>query len=800
MNPGGESLIDRQLHQYLVTALLGRGGMGVVYRARDVRLERDVALKVLPPGQLGDEARQRFLREARSASAFSHANIVTIYEIDSDGGVDFIAMELVQGRPLSDYLTAGGMDLERLSAFAAQMLEGMSAAHRAGLVHRDLKPGNLMIRDDGTLKILDFGLAKLRAVGHAETEPALTAEGLVMGTLAYMSPEQARGDAVGPASDVFAIGVILYEMVAGRVPFQGSGLSAMHALFEGKFAPVLEARPGCPPHLARVITRALQPTPATRYTNAGDMLDDLRGGVVRTATVSADGSAETAVVSAHTRPVRRPRAQRRWWLAAAGAVVAIVAVAAMYWSPARGVAVDSIAILPFANESGVPDLDYVAVGLPDAVYRNFAGVAGLRVPLRSSVRGWDPARRDFRSAATQSGVKAVFTGRLQRVDGRLHADVELVDREGTALWRHRYDAPAGLFDLQQQITNDLGAELGVAPIGRQPPANAEAYELYLKGRYEVGLRRMENLQKGILYFTQATSIDRQFAAAYAGIGEAYALIANFGSQAPVAALEQARNAARRALDLDPTIAEAHTAYGFAVVFSDHDWARAEAAFRRAIELNPNLAEPHSYLAVVVLAPLKRFDEAVIEIQRAIDLEPASGIRKLVQVHVMYLARRYEKALALLDQVDPGFLPIEIALERSFNLAGLNRPAEAVAAIQKVVPEAAGWLKNSEALDQGQLSVFGSLGRLRAQAGETAMASRVLDQLERASAKSYVPGCITAALHIELGRLDAALREVTRCVTERDFQSLHLGVDVRFDALRHEPRFLAVLQSLGLPKS
>jgi tetratricopeptide (TPR) repeat protein/predicted Ser/Thr protein kinase len=800
-----ESLIGRQLHQYLVTALLGRGGMGVVYRAHDVRLERDVALKVLPPGQLGDEARrQRFLREARSASALSHTNIVTIYEIDSDDGVDFIAMELVQGRPLSDCLSPGGMDLDRATAYAVQVLEGMSAAHRAGLVHRDLKPGNLMIRDDGAVKILDFGLAKLRAAEHAETEMALTAEGLVMGTVAYMSPEQARGDPVGPSSDVFSIGVILYEMVVGRLPFRGSGLSAVHALFEGRFEPVLQVRPDCPPRLEQVIAKALQPEPLARYASAGEMLDHLRGtpgqpssaGFAAPTAVATDGSDATAVQAAPARPARREPRLRRWWWAAAGIAVAVVATS-VFWDRQRGGAVDSLAILPFANESGVPDLDYIAVGLPDSVYRDFAGAPGLRVPLRSSIRGWDPVRRDFRSAATQSGVKAVFTGRLQQVKGKLQADVELADRDGTVLWQHRYEDPGGLLDLQQQISSDLGKQLRIAPIAHKRPANAEAYELYLKGRYETGLRTMDNLRNAILYFSQATSIDRQFAAAYAGIGEAYALIANFGSQPPVTALEQAKTAARRALDLDPTIAEAHTAYGFAVVFSEHDWAQAESSFRRAIELNPNLAEPHAYLAVVVLTPLKRFDEAMIEIQRAIDLEPTSGIRKLVQVHVLYMARRYEKALALLDEVDPAFLPIEIALERSFNFGGLGKPAEAAAAILAVVPEATRWVDHPEALDQSQLSVLGSLARLRAQLGETAMALRVVDQLERASARSYVSGCVIGAIHIELSRSDAAMREVTRCVAERDFQSLHLGVDARFDALREDPRFSALVQSLGL---
>ena len=805
MRSAGESLIGRQLHQYLVTALLGRGGMGVVYRAHDVRLERDVALKVLPPGHLGDEERrQRFLREARAASALSHPNIVTIYEIDSDGDLDFIVMELVQGRPLSDCLPPGGMEVDRVASCALQVLEGMSAAHRAGLVHRDLKPGNLMIRDDGVVKILDFGLAKLRAAEHAETVAALTADGLVMGTIAYMSPEQARGDPVGPPSDVFSIGIILYEMVTGRLPFRGSGLSAVHALFDGTFEPLLQVRPDCPPRLERIITKALQSNAQARYATAGEMLDDLRRATGQQATlpfapppaVWTDGSEVTAVQPSSGRAAHRPAAIRHWPWAAAVIAVAVIATFVYQGRDTRP-AVDSLAILPFANESGDPGLDYIAVGLPDSVQRDFAGANGLRVPLRSAMRGWDPAQRDLRSVARQSGVEAVFTGRVRQVNGRLRADVELVDREGTVLWRQAYEDPRGLLDLEQQIASDLGEQIRIAPIARTRPANAEAYEFYLKGRYEVGRRTMDNLRNAILYFSQATTIDPKFAAAHAGISEAYALIANFGSQPPVTALEQAKIAAQRALALDPTIAEAHTSYGFAVVFSDHDWAQAEKSFRRAIDLNPKLAEPRSYLAVVVLTPLKRFDEAMIQIQQAIDLEPGSGIRKLVQVHVLYMARRYEKALALLDQVDPGFLPMEIALERSFNLAGLGRPAEAVAAILQVVPQAERWVDGQDALDQSELTVLGSLAHLRARMGETAMPSRVVDQLERASKRSYVSGCVIGAIQIELRQSDAAIRELTRCVAERDFQSLHLGVDARFDALRDDPRFAALVRSLGL---
>jgi eukaryotic-like serine/threonine-protein kinase len=799
-----EPLIGRQLHQYLVTGLLGRGGMGVVYRARDVRLQREVAVKILPPGELGDEVRrQRFLREARAASALSHANIVTIYEIESHEDMDFIAMELVEGRSMAECLPREGLNLDDALAYATQVLEGMSAAHRAGLVHRDLKPGNLMIRDDGAVKILDFGLAKQRAE-HADTELAVTAAGVVMGTMAYMSPEQARGEPVGPASDVFSLGVILYEMVVGHVPFRGSGLSAVHALLDGRFVPVLQVRPDCPPALERVITKALQPDPAARYASAREMLDDLRGtvrpassGIARPSRPPERSPLAPGMPTAAS-PSSRVRTVVRGWRWAAPVAVAVAIGAALFWARSPGPALQSLAILPFANDSGTPDFDYIAVGLPDSVRRDLAGSVGLRIPLQSAIRGWNPVTRDFRSAAVQSGVDAVFTGRLRQVNGALQAEVELVDRDGSMLWTRRYDDLTGLLDLERQISSDLAAELRLTPITRTRPANTEAYELYLRGRHHVGLRTIGDLQQAIQYFSQATSIDRQFAAAYAGIGEAYGLIANFGSQPPVTVLGQAKSAARQALDLDPTIPEAHTAYGFAVAFGDHDLAEAERAFRRAIELNPDLPEPHSYLAVMVLTPLKRFDEAMIEIQRAIDLDPASAIRKLVQVHVLYLARRYDRALALLDRVDPKFLPVQIVLERTVNLAALGRPAEAADAILATVPDAKRWMAEPERQEQGQLTVLGSLALLRARMGDTAAAIRLLQPIERAAARTYVSGCSVAAVYIALERFDAAIREVTRCIEERDFQSLHLGVDARFDRLRDDRRFMALVRNANPP--
>lgn len=351
----GDPLIGAQFQQYRVVSLLGRGGMGVVYKARDVRLERDVALKVLPAAELGDETRRlRFLREARAASALSHPNIVTIHEIDTADGVDFIVMELLTGLTLHDAIPPGGLDLSLVTSYATQLLEGMAAAHRAGLVHRDLKPGNLMVRNDGVLKILDFGLATLRAGEDDDTMSRLTVAGKVMGTIAYMSPEQARGEIVGPASDVFSMGVIFYHMVTGRPPFRGSGLSVMHALIEGTFDPVRQVRGECPAGFSAVIERALEPRVERRFASAAEMLSGLRGalgipqppGAAPTITVTVPAApSQSGTSTSHTLRMRQA--------ATVAAIVAVIAAAGWYLQTlrVRGAANPGTAVFATASDA-----------------------------------------------------------------------------------------------------------------------------------------------------------------------------------------------------------------------------------------------------------------------------------------------------------------------------------------------------------------------------------------------------------------------------------------------------------------
>jgi serine/threonine-protein kinase len=522
-----ESLIGRQLQQYRVTALLGRGGMGVVYKAHDARLDRDVALKVLPSGELDDDSlRQRFLREARAASALSHANIVTIYEIDTSDRVDFIVMELVAGRTLAECIPPDGLSLKGVATYGLQMLEGMTAAHRAGLVHRDLKPGNLMVRDDGSLKILDFGLATLRVSDDTGTEARLTGAGHVLGTLAYMSPEQARGEMVGPPSDVFSMGVILYQMITGRPPFRGSGLSVMHALIEGTFDPVLAARPDCPGPLEKVVTRALQPDALQRYPSAAEMLNDFRLAIGLTPSPDFEPTAamrRSAAIrlAARKKPVNR----RRWLVVAAVLAAAILAAGAWYAAPRL-----------------------------------------RRAP-----------------AATAATSTSGFTSEYDAYEaGRSALD--------------RYDKPG-------------------------------------------------NVDRAVEYMQAAIARNPQYAAAYAGLSEAYLQRNTVAPDPNWVGL--ARDSAAQAVALNPDLAIGHAALGNALV-ENGKRAQATTEFERARDLDPKSWSAYLGLAGIANASGNR-TEADALFQKAIDTAQGSWIPYMVAGRFYFGTQRYDDALRVWDR-------------------------------------------------------------------------------------------------------------------------------------------------------
>jgi TolB-like protein len=464
---------------------------------------------------------------------------------------------------------------------------------------------------------------------------------------------------------------------------------------------------------------------------------------------------------------------KRWWPAAVVAIALIAGVA--IWNAGRNGPIHSLAIPPFVNASGDASLAYIADGIPESIQRDLSGASGLRLAPRS------PA--DLKT-------DAVLTGVLKRENGGIAIEIRLIGKSGAILWKQIYRRPASeLISLEESISSDLATHIQTQPVPQQHAGDARAYDLYLKGRHRLSVRTLEDLRQAILYFQQATAAAPDFALAWAGIGEAYALIANFGTEAPLASLAQAKAASLRALKLDSTIPEAHTSYGFALAFSDHNLTEAERSLRKAIDLNPNLAEPHSYLAGAVLTPLKRFDEATIEIQRAIDLAPGSSILRLVQINNLYMARRYDAALELLGKADPGFLPAEVGLERALNLIASGRPAEAIEAIQAAVPDiSVKWLRQGAGLDQTQLTLLATLAYARAQAGQTAEVDRLEEYLDRQATQTYVSQCDLAFIDISRRRTDGAIRRIERCVADRAFESLFLQVDPRYDPIRLNPRF------------
>ena len=483
---------------------------------------------------------------------------------------------------------------------------------------------------------------------------------------------------------------------------------------------------------------------------------------------------------------------KRWWPAAV-AVIALVAGVAI-WNGGRSGPIHSLAIPPFVNASGDASLAYIADGIPESIQRDLSGASGLRLAPRSPADRAGGSIGDAHALARNLKTDAVLTGVLKRENGGIAIEIRLIGKGGAILWEQIYRRPASeLISLEESISGDLATHIQTQPAPQQHAGDARAYDLYLKGRHRLSVRTLEDLRQAILYFQQATAAAPDFALAWAGIGEAYALIANFGTEAPLGSLAQAKAASLRALNLDSTIPEAHTSYGFALAFSDHNLTEAERSLRRAIDLNPNLAEPHSYLAIAVLTPLKRFDEATIEIQRALDLTPGSGILRLVQISILYMARRYDAALELLGKADPGFLPVEVGLEKALNLTATGRPADAIQAIQSAAPDISEkWLRQGAGLDQTQLTLLATLAYARAQAGQTLEVNREVDRLEeyldRQATQTYVSQCDLSFIEISRKRTDGAIRRIDRCVADRDFESLFLQVDPRYDPIRLDPRF------------
>jgi serine/threonine-protein kinase len=759
--------LGARLGAYEVISLVGIGGMGEVYRAFDVRLDRPVAIKILRPEIIGDlERKQRFIHEAKAASALNHPNIVTIYDIGETDGTDFIVMEYVDGKTLGELIGKKALPVEEAMRCAVQIADALGKAHGAGIVHRDIKPSNVMITHAGLAKVLDFGLAKPFAadagLGVSQV-PTLaldrTREGVLVGTAAYMSPEQARGDRVGPASDVFSLGSLLYEMITGRRAFARNTIVAtVAAVLRDEPIPIHEITADVPLDVEKFVGRCLRKDPDRRFHHMMDVK-------LRLEEILAD------LQSAVARPVRPAVASRR-----ADAPV-------------------SVAVLPFTDLSQRRDQEYFCDGLAEELINALSKVEGLRVASHTSSFRFRGQAGDIREIATRLDVTHVLEGSVRRAGDRLRVTAQLISAaDGYHLWSDRYDRELkDIFAVQdgisQAVVSALQEKLGRAAghLVTRATENPEAYDLYLKGRYHWNRWRADAMATSAELFERAIAKDPKYAAAWAGLADAYALLCHW-TMAPLEVWEKAKRAALKALELYPDLPEGHSALGVILSFYEWDWQGAERALRRSIQLNPASAIARTWYGAYLTA-VGSLDEARAQYQQAMVIEPLAIFSNGALGCTYYYLREYERAIGQLEKtldLDPGHPQAYLYLGRSY--LGARRLDEAV----KVLERGTG-------LPAADIRMRGILGYAYAIMGKHADAHRLLDELDVGSKPGYPSlGLFSATfVHVGLGQYDQALDSLERLCAERSTLLHWPKVDPLYDPLRSNPRFEKVLRRMGL---
>ncbi len=830
------------LSHYRIVSKIGAGGMGEVYLAQDTRLDRKLALKILPPEVAADHGRMsRFVQEARTASALNHPNIITIYEIDQADSVPFIATEFIDGETLRQRMKDGPLKLGDVLDVTAQIAGALSAAHVAGIVHRDIKPENIMLRRDGIAKVLDFGLAKLTELllpDSVDTEAPTsfkTDPGTVVGTAVYMSPEQARGMAVDARTDIFSLGSVLYEMVAGCLPFAGTTSSEVMAsiLSDKEPPPLARYSRGVPAELERIVEKALRKDREERYQTAKDMLLDLRrlkhkleveseiertvlpewrgatgeakpsAGQEAVSTTQASVAQTATVESAHKTSsaqniITEIKQHKRSVAAILAAIILLSAAGiAYYFYFARGgsrAAIDSIAVLPLVNTSNDPNTEYLSDGISEALINSLTELQQLRVVARSTAFRYRGREVDPQAVGRDLNVQAVLMGRVRQMGDALNIQVDLVDANtGAQLWGKEYERKASdVLSVKQAITREVTEKLRLRLSGEEQQkvvkgdtSNAEAYQFYLRGRYLWNKRTPDGIRKAMGEFQQAIDRDPNYALGYVGLADCYILLELVAGVPSTEILPKARAAVDRALQIDDSLAEAHTSSA-RIYQSLWRWAEAEEEFKRAISLNPNYPTAHLWFAVNLRIRLQ-FDDAMREIKRAQELDPLSPTISR-QVAAQYLLKNditsaVEQCQKVIE-LDPTFPLAHETLGWAY--LKQRRYEEATTEFQRAV-ELSGRSSNT----------LSFLGYCYAVTGRRAEARAILKELEERYARRAAVGQDQAGVYVGLGEKDQAFAWLERDFEQHSGQLPFITYWFSFEDLRSDPRYADLVRRMGL---
>jgi len=783
-------VIGRELSHFRILDEIAAGGMGVVYRALDLRLDRLVAIKVLPAQFLADpERRERFVREAKAASALNHPNIVTVYEIGSDAGLDFIAMELIDGQSLRTLTPSGGLPTAVAVAYAVEVSRALAAAHEKGIVHRDLKPENLMVTRDGRVKVLDFGLAKLLDETPPEsgtpTLPQPTRPGAVVGTVGYMAPEQVRGLRADARSDIFSIGAVLYEMLTGTRAFaRGSSVETLHAILNDDAPSLQTAGRSFPSGLTRVVGDCLNKDPERRFQSARDVAMALEA------------------VSQAPSSARDSPALRRWLaiglVALAAGTLGVMGLRGAFGGRPRAVAIRSIAVLPLENLSGDREQEYFTDGMTDALIGNLAKIGALRVISRTSTMRYKGTKAPLPQIARELSVDAVVEGSVLWSGDRVRINAQLSDAPNDrSLWSESYerdlkDVLALQRELAQAITQQVRVELtreDQAESGGASEVDPETYQAYLKGRYHLNTRRgrEDDVRTAIDYFQQALARNPRYAPAYAGLSSCYFELSTVRvGLAPEATRPLALAAARKALELDDTLSEAHVSLA-SIQGVMWDWTAARQSLERALRLDPNSPRGHQVMSEYHTL-FGRVEQAIAEARRTEAVDPFSALGPWRLGDALLNARRYDEAIAELRRaqvLDPKNSSVHWDI--GIALAELGRFDESVAEHEQAL-----------LLSNRSPAFLGSLGSVLARAGRRAEALAVLEELKGLSARGYVTPAAFVFLYGALGEKDRAFEWMEKAAQDHTQMMKYLHVFPLLDPLRPDPRFAEMLRRVGLP--